>query len=213
MNKKQIFIFLGLICFFSSQARDSSDEESSVDAAEHAEIATIKRDYPFALKTCMILDAAAIPNVGLEIYMGKRWSVAAKWHYAWWKNDSRSWYWYTYGGDVSLRRWFGKKAASRSFTGHHIDLYGQMLTYDLLTRARGYMSDKWTYGAGFAYGYSVPIAKRLNIDFALGVGSMVGEFHEYLPIGGEYVWQETKKRHRFGLNKAEISLVLLLGGG
>ena len=63
------------------------------------------------------------------------------------------------------------------------------------------------------YGYSLPIAKRLNIDFNLGVGYLGGEFKEYLPIDGHYVWQATKYRHWVGPTKLEVSLTWLLGRG
>ena len=32
----------------------------------------------------MLYDALLIPNIGVEMYLGKRWSVAANWMYGWW---------------------------------------------------------------------------------------------------------------------------------
>ena len=69
------------------------------------------------------------------------------------------------------------------------------------------------YAAGVEYGYSLPIAKRLNIDFTIGVGYWGGKYYEYTPLDGHDVWQATKQRHWFGPTKAEISLVWLLGHG
>ena len=63
------------------------------------------------------------------------------------------------------------------------------------------------------YGYSLPVANRLNIDFTLGVGYWGGKYYEYTPLDGHYVWKATKNRHWFGPTKAEISLVWLLGRG
>ena len=42
---------------------------------------------------------------------------------------------------------------------------------------------------------------------------MGGEYKEYLPQDGHYVWQSTKRRHWIGPTKAEISLVWLIGRG
>ena len=53
----------------------------------------------------------------------------------------------------------------------------------------------------------------LNIDFSIGLGYMGGEYKEYLPQDGHYVWQSTKRRHWIGPTKAEISLVWLIGRG
>ena len=57
----------------------------------------------------------------------------------------------------------------------------------------------------------LPLAKRLNLDFNLGLGYWGGKYKEYLPIEGHYVWQSTKQRHWWGPTKAEVSLVWLLG--
>lgn len=55
------------------------------------------------------------------------------------------------------------------------------------------------------------MAKRLNIDFTIGIGYLRGEYKEYKPIDGCYVWQATKMRNWIGPTKAEISLVWLIG--
>ncbi len=166
-----------------------------------------------AVKTNMLYDAALVPNVGLEFYLGKNISVAGNWMYAWWHSDKIAWYWRTYGGDLALRYWFGKEADKKPLQGHHVGLYGQIVTYDFQVGARGYLADRWTYGGGIEYGYSLPISRRLNIDFTVGAGYLQGETKEYLPIDGHHVWQVTKYRHWVGPTKAEISLVWLLGRG
>ena len=63
------------------------------------------------------------------------------------------------------------------------------------------------------YGYSLPIARRLNLDFALGVGYWGGKYYKYIPRDGHYVWQATRNRHWFGPTKAGVSLVWLIGRG
>ena len=75
------------------------------------------------------------------------------------------------------------------------------------------MWDKLNYAIGVEYGYSLPISRRLNLDFTLGVGYWGGEYHEYIPSDGHYVWQSTKQRHWFGPTKAEVSLIWLIGRG
>lgn len=180
----------------------------------------VKKPFYMALKTNMLYDAALIPNLGVEFYLGARMSVAANWMYSWWKNDSANWYWRTYGGDVALRVWPGKRAKFKPLSGHHVGVYGQVLTYDfLLGGGTGVMAgepggnifDRANFAAGVEYGYSLPVARRLNIDFTLGVGYMWGRYYEYKPIDDCYVWQATKNRKYFGPTKAEISLVWMIG--
>lgn len=171
----------------------------------------------WALKTNLLYDAALVPNVGLEFYLGKNFSVAANWHYAWW--NSKSWFWRTYGGELAVRKWLGSAARERALTGHHVGVYAQILAYDFMVGQRGYMSghpgetlfDRPNYTVGLEYGYSMPIAKRLSLDFVLGVGYHGGLYNEYLYMDDHYVWHTTKKRSFFGPTKAEVTLVWLLG--
>ena len=37
------------------------------------------------VKTNMLYDALLVPNIGVEFYVGKNWSLAGNWMYAWWK--------------------------------------------------------------------------------------------------------------------------------
>ena len=167
-----------------------------------------------ALKTNMLYLLAAVPNLGIEMHMGGGWSLAANWQYAWWSNDTACWYHRIYGGDVALRKWFGKQAASTPLSGHHLGIYGQMATYDFVFgKGRiGQLADKWSYGGGLEYGYSLPAGKALRFDFTLGVGYFTGIYKTYELQDECYVWQQTLKRNYLGPTKAEIALVWVIGG-
>lgn len=184
------------------------------------------KPFYMGIKTNMLYDLGAIPNIGAEFYLCANFSIVGNWQYSWWNSDKKAWYWRTYGGDVALRYWMGKASRNKPLTGHHLGLYGQMITYDFEVGGRGYIADSgfgkdksedaslgWNWAAGLEYGYSLPIARRLNIDFTLGVGYHWGTFKEYLPIDGHYVWQATKRRKYIGPTKCEISLVWLIGCG
>lgn len=166
-----------------------------------------------SLKTNGLYDLLLIPSVGAEVWLGRMMSINANWSYAWWSKNSRHNYWRYYGGDIALRRWFGRLAKEKPLTGHHIGLYAQIMTYDFEHGGKGYMGDKFNYGCGMEYGFSLPLARRFNIDFTVGIGYLWGKYYEYTPIDGHYVWQTTKRRQWFGPTKAEISLVWLIGHG
>ncbi len=177
--------------------------------------------FYMVLKTNMLYDVLAVPNIGVEFYLGRNWSVGINWMYGWWKKESRQRYWRMYGGDIALRKWFGKRAMEKPLTGHHAGIYAQAFTFDFEWGGKGYMAgkpsgtiwDRANYAAGVEYGYSIPVARYLNLDFTLGMGYWGGKYYEYIPLDSHYVWQATKKRHWFGPTKAEISLVWLLGRG
>ena len=189
----------------------------------HTGIATSSaKPFYMSVRTNMLYDALMVPNIGLEFYLGGHMSIGANWMYSWWKSDRAHWYWRTYGGDLNLRYYFANKEPGYTpFKGHHVGLYGQVLTYDVELGGKGYiggrpggsMWDKCHWGVGVEYGYSLPIHRRLNLDFTLGLGYLTGEFWEYKPIDQCYVWQATKRLHWWGPTKLEVSLVWLIGRG
>ena len=184
-----------------------------------------------ALKTNLLYDAALVPNVGIEVNLGKRWTVGLDWLYTWFKNDSRHRYWQGYGGYLGVRKYFGKQAngqrstvngqrstvngqCSQFPTGHHVGVYMTGVTYDVEWGGKGYQASKFGFGGGIEYGYSKRIGKRLDLDFSLGVGFQDGEYKEYEPANddtGHYIWLATKKRHWWGPTKAEVTLKWILG--
>lgn len=166
------------------------------------------------IKNNLLYDVLLTPNLGVEIALDEeyRYSAAANWMYAWWNSDSRKWFHRVNGGDLAFRRWFGKEGYENRFDGLHAGIYGQMLMYDFEWGKRGYIAEDFSYAAGIEGGYSLPVCKRLNIDFTIGFGYMWGEYKEYLPIDDCYVWQATKIRRWIGPTKAEVQLVWIIGG-
>ena len=181
-------------------------------------IDTIQQSRPaapyLALRTNLLYDAVLVPNIGLEVWLGAGFTLGVDWFYTWIPLDQPHFYWQTYGGYLTARYYFGKLAAEQPYGGHHVGLYGSMLTYDVEFGGRGYQASKFGFGGGVEYGYSLPVAKNLCLDFNLGVGYQGGEYKTYLPTDdgtGHYVWEGTYKRHWFGPTKAEISLKWLIG--
>lgn len=188
-------------------------DESKLSAAEaRPEPASQQSASYFALKSNLLYDALLVPNLSLEASIGSGWTLGAGGMLAWWSKDAKHRYWRIYGGDLEIRKYFGALSKSKPLQGHHLGIYGDFLTYDFEFGAKGYQS-KATYAAGIKYGYSHPIANRLNLDFALGIGYLHSNYKTYVPRDGCYVYQETKKRKWLGPTQAEISLVWLLGKG
>lgn len=180
-----------------------------------------RRPFYMDVRTNLLYDALGVPNIGAEFYLGKNLSIAGSWMHAWWSKDSRHRYWRIYGGELGARYWFGKAAHEKPLTGHHIGIYCQALTYDFEFGGKAYMGgkpggtifDHPHLGVGIEYGYSLPIAKRLNLDFSLGLGYIKGRVYEFIPYEDHYLWTSTKNRQWFGPTKLEVSLVWLIGRG
>lgn len=177
------------------------------------------RPFYMGIKTNLIYDAAAIPSLGVEFYLGKNFSLTANWNYAWWSHNTRHRFWRVYGGDIAGRWWFGNKALEKPLAGHHIGVYAQVFTYDFEFGGSGRMGGmphkdifhQPHIGGGVEYGYSLPIARRLNLDFSIGAGYFGGKVRHYEPSSTGYIWLKTTRRNWVGPTKAEVSLVWLLG--
>lgn len=162
-----------------------------------------------ALRTNLLYDALVVPNIGLEVALPMHFTIAFDWIATWIKSDNKHLYWQGYGGYLTLRYYFGKAANEYPFIGHHVGIYGDLLTYDIEFGGQGYQAWKPGFGGGVEYGYSLPVGHDLCIDFNIGVGYQGGEYEVYQPANdgtGHYVWQATRKRRWFGPTKAEISL-------
>ena len=196
----------------SASQSPSSPPFPAIPSQVHPESQAPPAASYFALKSNLLYDALLIPNLSLEASIGSGWTLGAGGMLAWWSKDAKHRYWRIYGGDLEIRKYFGTLSKSKPLQGHHLGIYGDFLTYDFEFGAKGYQS-KATYAAGIKYGYSHPIANRLNLDFALGIGYLHSNYKTYVPRDGCYVYQETKKRKWLGPTQAEISLVWLLGKG
>lgn len=210
------------------QSPDDTDETDDTDDTEGLRMdanvtSVISEVNPLyiSVKTNMLYDAVLIPNIGAEFYVGKNLSLFGEWMYAWWDNEKRNRSWRIYGGDLGIRWWFGRKAQAKPLTGHHIGVYAGLLTFDFATGDKGYLGgkpkgtlrDRHLVNAGVEYGYSLPIAKRLNIDFAIGLGYFGGHYIKYFPFDDDLYKDKEINLHFFGPTKAEISLVWLIGHG
>lgn len=182
---------------------------------------SVCKPFYMDIRTNMLFDALAVPNLGVEFYIGKDWSIGGGWMHAWWSHDPPHRYWRLYGGELNIRKWFGKAAAAKPLTGHHIGLYLQALTYDFEWGGKAHMGgmpggniyDLAHLGGGIEYGYSLPVKRRINIDFSIGLGYIGGKVHEFVPDGDRYLWTATKRKNWIGPTKIEVSLVWLIGCG
>lgn len=167
-----------------------------------------------AVKTNMLYDAVLLPNVAVEFALPKRWSIEIEGMWSWWNTeDSKRNFHRIQLAGLEVRKWLGSKSKT-PLTGHYLGLYGMGGTYDVRFRSISYLCDG-TYSFGLSYGYALPIAKRLNLEFGIGVGYWGGEYKKYTfdPEYNRYPWQSTHQRSYFGPTKAKISLVWLIGSG
>lgn len=210
-------------CCPQSAEAFKQDVQLSESCPDRIRVRQEKSQRPFYMAVCtnMLYDALLVPNLGLEFYLGKQWSIGAEGMYAWWSRRSRARYWRIYGGELSLRRYFGKEAIRKPLSGHHLGLIGAVFTYDFEMGGEGEMGgepggtllDRCNYTVGVEYGYQMPISRHLCMDFSIGVGYWGGKYIKYRPDGDCFVPSGTYRRHYFGPVEAAVSLVWLTGHG
>ena len=170
-----------------------------------------KKPFHLALKSNLLYDAAVIPNIGAEIGIWQGLTLGGYYQNIWLRNAARTRWYRLEGFETEIKYYFNKER--RPFKGHHVGIYGQLLTWDFTYKGRGYLAERWAYGGGISYGYILPIARRLNLDFEVGVGYLGGNMHEYIPMDGHRVWQSLEPFHWIGPTKLGVTLQWLIGRG
>lgn len=168
----------------------------------------------FALKTNLLFDLALAPNIELELPLGRRnrWSLNAEWMFPWWLIDNDKYCFQVLSGGLEGRYWLGNRTARRTLTGHFLGFYAGGGKYDLQWKENGYQGE-FCIASGISYGYSAPIARRLNLEFSIGIGLLRTDYEHYHAINDYHtlLWQNDGKYTWFGPTKAKISLVWFLG--
>ena len=172
-----------------------------------------------ALKTNLLYDVALLPNLTVEWYMGKQWSLAVEGNENWWIFGSpvqdRQYYRIQMAG-IELRRWF---KSPYPLHGHALGIYSMIGNYDARfspkdENSTGYLS-YLSWSAGLSYAYSFPIARRFNLELGLAAGYVGGRYYKYNYYMPDKEWERlaTYNRGYIGPTRASVSLVWLLGTG
>ncbi|MDE7472496.1 MAG: DUF3575 domain-containing protein [Muribaculaceae bacterium] len=168
--------------------------------------------------TNLIGDALAVPNLSVEVALGKQWSLRADGMYAWWSKPSRGRYWRLQSVGMTARKYLSKKHV---FGGHHLGVFGEMLRYDFCMGTNGELSGgsdvpfrvNPSWGAGVEYGYTFTLLSRLRLDLTIGAGYIGGLYMKYYNDNGISYWKSTHRRNWFGPIRAEVTLGWVIGRG
>lgn len=174
-----------------------------------------------ALKTNMLYDLATVLNIAAEFPITEHFSILYEHHFPWWltKNNKYCLQFLSFGGEV--RWWFrpqtqpetAKRVKRDALLGHFLGLYVMGGKLDLQARRTGCYQAEFL-SAGLSYGYSMPIARRLNLEFSLSAGWARIPYRHYNPTDDyELLVRDPNKTgtwNYFGPTKAEIALVVPL---
>ena len=176
--------------------------------------ASCRRRPLLALKTNLLFDAALMPNVEIEVPVGKRWSVNGEYAFPWWQFDRGKYCMQVLMGGLEGRYWLESRKSREDrevLTGHFLGLYAGGGKYDLQWGEKGYQGE-FFIAAGVSYGWATRIARHLHLEFNIGIGLLRTGYRHYHARDNyqTLLWQENGKYTWFGPTKAKISLVWLL---
>lgn len=204
------------IPFVSKKHGQTSLTEPSLPVSPVLPIADSFRTYTINAKTNMLFDLVGAVNVGVEVPIGKRFSVDANWLFPWYVAKNWSWCYQLLWGDLEGRMWLGDRDARGLMKGHFLGLYAGAGLYDFQWRdADGYQGE-FFLAAGLSYGYCLPLNKSLNLEFELGFGYLQSDYRHYYHIveadGTSKLIRDrlTGTLSYWGPTKAKISLVIPL---
>ncbi len=164
---------------------------------------------PIAFRTNLLLDLIGGPNLGVEIPLGKHFSIAGDFAYAHTRIKN------TYAlqivqGTFELSYWFNPRR--NKLTGWHIGLYGTTNSRYDVQWGKGYHGDEF-WSAGLSAGYSFALSDNFNLGFSV----MGGYFHSpevrayNRPREGHLMWKETRYDvGRIALTQVRVNLVWLI---
>lgn len=170
---------------------------------------------PFiALKTNLLFDLALMPNIEAEVPIGNRWSVNGELMFPWWLFEGDKYCLQILSGGLEGRYWLGSRKNRdhrKVLIGHFLGLYAGGGKYDLQWNRNGYQGE-FFIAAGISYGYNMPIARNLNLEFSLGIGLLRTDYEHYHARDNyqTLLWQNNGRYTWIGPTKAKISLVWML---
>jgi hypothetical protein len=162
------------------------------------------------LHTNTLYDLILSPSIGIEVQtdLGIAWQL--DYVGAWWNSTQSGKFFSDYAFQTELRYYLSSRYLQRPFTGHHVGVYGQLVTFDFTFGNTGYQSPNLdnTYGIGLAYGYAKPISKNMALDFTIGLGYFSSKYTVY-EVTEDLMYRITAKKHLtfIGPTRLEVSLV------
>ena len=138
-----------------------------------------------ALKTNLLYDAIATPNLGLELGLGKKHSMQLYYGLNPWKlsTDNGDKYFKHWLLMPEYRYWFCHRFQG-SFVGIHA-LGGEFnagnveLPFGMYKGLRDHSYEGWYVGGGATYGYQWVLSRHWNFEASVGVGAVYAEYKRY----------------------------------
>lgn len=143
--------------------------------------------------------ATLTPDIGLEWSGNGKWSVLANgtWtHWSWSDKDKHHALW---EASLEVRRYLGEKKRTYLGVQAKAGQFNYKLSYN------GKQGD--LYGGGLTGGYKLPIGKRLELDFSIGLGYLyIKDLEKYDVINSVRVFRGKNNKGYLGVTNLGVVL-------
>lgn len=164
-----------------------------------------------AIKTNLALDAFRIPNLGLEVGLGKKITLEASVYYNPWKFSENKQL-KLFMAQPEVRYWICDKFNGHFFGLHlHGGIYnttGIQTPLSFWRDTKDYRYEGNFYGAGISYGYQFILGRHWNLEATIGAGYARINYRKYSCQGcGEKIGESAK--NYFGPTKLAVSIIYI----
>ena len=161
-----------------------------------------------ALENNLFMDAMASVNLGVELEVGERATVAIPGSFNFW-DFSESAKFRHIAIQPEIRYWL-----DRAFDGHFFGFHTHYAFYNVggigpFTKLKENRYEGWLAGAGLSWGYNWMFAPRWGLEATVGVGYAYTEYDKY-PCGKCQPASGHSTKHYFGPTKVALTLVFLI---
>ncbi len=167
----------------------------------------------FAVKTNLLYDVLAVPQIEVEVPIGNRISIAGEWIFPWWVAKDNGSALEILSGGIEGKYWFGNREKRPILTGWFAGVYAGGGLYDLQWNNNGYQGE-FFIAAGVSGGYAHTINRMgtLRMEYSLGIGFLKTNYRYYegMQDNKYLVWQYDGVYSWFGPTKAKVTLSWLL---
>lgn len=166
-----------------------------------------------AVKTNLLYDAFASPNIGAELGVAPKWTVELSGNFNNWSINNHLWkHWFV---QPEVRYWLCERFGGHFFAAHAIAgefNFGNISnSFSMLGSDFSGITDKryqgWGAGLGVGYGYSWMLAKHWNVEAEIALGWIYTKYDVYPCRNCGRKIATDRSHNYFGPTKAAINLI------
>lgn len=185
----------------AEEQRRADAERQRLETEEQARLSAeaTAKPYTFALRANLLRWATLTPDLGIEWRISRHVGILVNGSWTSWSWSDKDRRYALWKVSPEVRYYIGKE--NRGYFGamYHIGEFNYKL---------GKTGKQGDYqGGGITGGYTLPLNRRLSLDFHAGIGYTRAEYDKYRVTDGVRVRGENQTKNYWGINQFGVTLV------